>query len=1713
MDVAIVNLAVGTMVGLVMAMFFPAVKQIGAAIALKALSNTIEAPPPSTNLALPSTVTVTEISTETLAGTTIFAHPPDRTILPPPANDTVSVSPPLSSPLSSPVSSADTTSALSLTLSSVFILLALYGLWTLFSRAFTFFRRRFQNHALRPDATLTIQLASPERSMVDTIGKQITGFDNFWSEMNARAWILYCIEASANVDRLEREINGLKSKINRLESDLIDQASDSERGDNDSHSDSDSDSDNDPDSRPERQVSRLKTKADDLKTKADDLELQVSALNGALDGMDVEMDDEKKRNEAALEKERKRHETELRNVKALHHSALFNMNKLNVWDGIEKPDIEELQKRNKELTKEVANGKIDNEKLEKRIKELTDEVANDKIDNKKLEKRIKELSNEVATLRQEKGKAQGSGEDENKDRPDVKGNDNSNDKGDHKGDDDDDDDDDAAPRGPGPSGAPIPNQGVKAPATETTERVADPPQEPARPSTPTTIPDDDDDEDLYGLSPEAQRKRDRIIAAGGYPSIPYPSQHPTTDQYYAKGEAIQEVVDRYKQAPTNTSPPPTTSANEETPDAHVPAPGTEPEEPADNGEHGQPANEDPSQEPDRPTTPPLDFGFDAFPEEWGTLTLSPGTQAIFDEAMGAPGRPSEQTPTDSSTQPTTGTIEETPRGPTIAESVAEEQKEAARVKKVAAEQELEKQAEAARLRLQEAEAAEALKAVEATKQARKEKKAAANAKAKQRYEDAKAERKAAEAQNAAEAKAKQIAAAAAEAEAQADNAKLAAEVKATEEATEAAEAQANQAEAANAQLAAEVKAKQEAANAKLAADAKAKQEEDAKAEQAKLDAATKAAEAEAQQEAEVKKAEAAKKAEDAAHLKKVMDALKETTDAQAKLDAETKAKLDADAVAKEKADAEAKPADDDEEMTKAPPDEELVPDEDNPMTPENQEPLRLVSYPDSDDEVMDMDMDTGGNQQTSANQPVPEDTDMDDAEPDPNNAPFSPDHEMHNAQPAVDTGPQAPSSFYGNSHFQGPAAGSAPNNAPISREEEMQEDPSPPTYGRNTTDAVPQATPSVLFGQTSGTHTFQSFTGFSTYNGPAQGVESSVDTNPPVGGFASTSQSHFDEDGNPRFVPQVNAPSPPQAPDPSPASDPAPLLPRAIAKPRHREPHPGPAAPSLFNTSSFEFNLGGPPANFTSSSMNFGGNPAAVQTTSRQSGPITTFSSNSSARPINPRPNAGSAAPSRNLINTRVDRLNFDFDLSGPPTPSQQPERPATDRVKFTPPEVERTSTAPDDSVEGRRAERARESHAKEKKRTPASKSTPNDRKDQGDPESRFAFVPEMTDAARQDGQGGNFLDAFEKRNMPAGSKPTTAAPTLSSSQAKVPSRKFKSYEDNPLDTMPDLTKRYETILDALREANRLFNRWDQDTDAEEIQHLHQDGSSELNDHWERIRWSTEWLVKPQNREGSTAPDGSHLKLLYHLRSVINEMESYMAELLDPDTGNYGLFIDYFETSLAQVRRMQAAIQDSILDAVARRDGITETESNPAWPTLPDGPVPEPDFQLPPEQAPVCRRTRQYSSLPNRPDPHAARYLTVDQRNQNILRHLRAANSLFSQWSEHTEWDELEPLYQNFDSVLNDAWEDIRDADMFFTRVKDNTDDLLPDFYPLDVLLDMQKEVDNLVNQLVILTNDESCMYDEFEQIFRETLPEARRIQSILDQAVDEKTFAGVEFG
>lgn len=172
----------------------------------------------------------------------------------------------------------------------------------------------------------------------------------------------------------------------------------------------------------------------------------------------------------------------------------------------------------------------------------------------------------------------------------------------------------------------------------------------------------------------------------------------------------------------------------------------------------------------------------------------------------------------------------------------------------------------------------------------------------------------------------------------------------------------------------------------------------------------------------------------------------------------------------------------------------------------------------------------------------------------------------------------------------GHVAGSASNNAPSSREQEMRDVPPAPTNEGNTTAAVPQASSfafgqshaappsfSLGYGQTFVTPPFGSFTGFSNLNRPAQGESSrnvpqtdKVNYNyPPVGGSASTSQSHFDKNGNPRSVPQVNAPPPPQAPNASVPheSSPAPSQrTRGNVRPRSGFGNTHSAAPPMYNT-------------------------------------------------------------------------------------------------------------------------------------------------------------------------------------------------------------------------------------------------------------------------------------------------------------------------------------------------------------------------------------------------------------------------------------------------------------------------------------------------------------------------------------------------------------------
>jgi len=312
----------------------------------------------------------------------------------------------------------------------------------------------------------------------------------------------------------------------------------------------------------------------------------------------------------------------------------------------------------------------------------------------------------------------------------------------------------------------------------------------------------------------------------------------------------------------------------------------------------------------------------------------------------------------------------------------------------------------------------------------------------------------------------------------------------------------------------------------------------------------------------------------------------------------------------------------------------------------------------------------------------------------------------------------------------------------------------------------------------------------------------------------------------------------------------------------------------------------------------------------------------------------------------------------GPPPPS--PVRPAYATL--------------DHSTDGRRKEKLAE-----EKRNAAGKPTPNDEKSQRDAESRFAILPDAPDAARQVGQGGSFLDAFDKRNTSPQAKP----PRSTAPQAEAPKRQFKSplSRMNPLYVTQDAALRYQRILHDLHAANRLFDQWNEDTEADDIQPLYKDGSSELHDHWENIRWASQWLVDAQHVRGLDAPDRFPMIALNELQSVIDHMESHLAELMDPDNAMIDTFIEYFETPLAQVRKVQATINDTIYWAkTAQNPGLAQ-----------------------PSQRGSNYRTRQISSVEGRLNPHMNIHVTPIQRCKTIISDLQAANRLFARWSEGSD--------------------------------------------------------------------------------------------------------------
>lgn len=424
---------------------------------------------------------------------------------------------------------------------------------------------------------------------------------------------------------------------------------------------------------------------------------------------------------------------------------------------------------------------------------------------------------------------------------------------------------------------------------------------------------------------------------------------------------------------------------------------------------------------------------------------------------------------------------------------------------------------------------------------------------------------------------------------------------------------------------------------------------------------------------------------------------------------------------------------------------------------------------------------------------------------------------------------------------------------------------------------------------------------------------------------------------------------------------------------------------------------------------------------------------------------------------------------------------PATNSGGPPPPSPVRHAYATlDHSTDARRAEKAEEKRAEEK-RTAAGKSTPNDKKSQRDAESRFAVVPDAPEAAREDGQGGSFLDAFDKRNTSPQAKPPRSTP----SQAEVPRRQFKSplSRMDPLYVTQDAALRYQRILHDLRAANHLFDQWDEDTEAEDIRPLYKDGSSELHGHWENIRWATQWLVDAQNIGGPNAPDRFPMAALNELQSVIDHMESHLAELMDPNNTMIDTFTDYFETPLAQVRNVQATINDAIYWA--------KTAQNPGF--------------AQPSQRGSNYRIRQISSVEGRLNPHFNIRVTPIQRNKTIISDLQAANRLFARWNEGSDTEQLQKMYiNNHNSELNDHWENIREAERYLTSVKHKTNSHAPENYSLSLLLDMQAEVDKLVERLVLLTDEQSVEYEFFFGAFQFTLAEARRMKAILDDAVDK---------
>jgi hypothetical protein len=144
--------------------------------------------------------------------------------------------------------------------------------------------------------------------------------------------------------------------------------------------------------------------------------------------------------------------------------------------------------------------------------------------------------------------------------------------------------------------------------------------------------------------------------------------------------------------------------------------------------------------------------------------------------------------------------------------------------------------------------------------------------------------------------------------------------------------------------------------------------------------------------------------------------------------------------------------------------------------------------------------------------------------------------------------------------------------------------------------------------------------------------------------------------------------------------------------------------------------------------------------------------------------------------------------------------------------------------------------------------------------------------------------------------------------RAIVPSRQMKSRNPNAFFPM-ERAERDRSIARAVFEATRLFSQWDENSDFDDIRGLWIDGNSELHNHWENIRWASEWFIFARDRS-SHQPEDSEPKALQSLLGYVDRLVKRLTTLTQGPKAK--AFITYLGTPLRQALSIQEILREAV---------------------------------------------------------------------------------------------------------------------------------------------------------------------------------------------------------